>query len=51
VDAGHSSQVTSLGFVGTLKLLVADVSGDQLEAIKAGRLHLPLAWELSGNII
>ncbi len=32
-----------------LKLLVADVSGDQLDAIKAGRLELPRGWELSGN--
>jgi hypothetical protein len=34
-----------------LKLLVADVSGDQLDAIRAGRLDLPPGWELSGNII
>ena len=34
-----------------LKLLVADVSGDQLDAIKAGRLALPGGWELSGNTI
>jgi hypothetical protein len=33
------------------KLLVADVSGDQLDAIKAGRLDLPRGWELSGMII
>jgi hypothetical protein len=33
------------------KLLVADVSGDQLDAIKAGRLDLPRGWELSGKII
>jgi hypothetical protein len=34
-----------------LKLLVADVSGDQLDAIKAGCLELPRGWELSGNTI
>jgi hypothetical protein len=34
-----------------LKLLVADVSGDQLDAIKGGRLDLPRGWELSGKII
>jgi len=34
-----------------LKLLVADVSGDQLDAINAGRLELPRGWQLSGNIV
>jgi hypothetical protein len=40
--AGHDAR---------LQLLIADVSGDQLDAIKAGRLELPRGWELSGNII
>jgi hypothetical protein len=33
------------------KLLVADITGDQLEAIKDGRLILPTGWQLSGNVI
>ncbi|MGO9600807.1 MAG: hypothetical protein ACLP7Q_22740 [Isosphaeraceae bacterium] len=45
---------TEFGLAGKdsqLKLLVADVTGDQLDAIKAGHLKLPPGWELSGNII
>jgi hypothetical protein len=39
------------GLDAHVKLLVADISGDQLDAITAGRLRLPSGWELNGNIV
>lgn len=33
------------------KIFVADISGDQWEHVKAGRLTLPEGWNLGGNVI
>jgi hypothetical protein len=31
------------------KLFVADISGDQLNQIRGGELHLPQGWQFNGN--